>query len=132
MKRTELWILFAVFALIGSAVHASAQTPVVTGDKLTWDQKASDLATAQAAVYKHYDDASATGVVLTPVTCSEQTPVLAGNYTCNTPFPAFTPGTIHGIVLTAGNVAGESLKSTPFTFQFVVVPSAPTNVRRTP
>lgn len=130
MKQTVLGILIAFGILVGGAAQASAQTPIIAGDKLAFDVQTASLAEAQAAVYKHYDDASATGIVLTPVTCSAQVPPLAGNFTCETPFPAFTPGVAHGIALTASNLAGESLRSTVFSFQLVVIPSAPTNLRR--
>lgn len=128
-RQVGLFILFGLLALAGSA---GAQTSIIAGDKLAWDQQAATLAEAQAATYKHYDDASATGIVLTPVTCNALVPPLAGNFTCETPFPAFTPGAAHGIALTAGNLAGESLRSTAFNFLLVVVPNAPTNLRRKP
>lgn len=130
--KSLMTFTYAALIVAGLSSTAHAQTSVIPGDKLAWDQQAADLATAQAATYKLYADGAATGTVLTPVTCADQTPVLAGNFTCSTPFPAFTPTVLHSVKVTAGNAAGESLQSTPFSFRFVVVPSVPTNLRRIP
>jgi hypothetical protein len=103
---------------------ASAQNTGTASSKIGWDQAGvASAAEAQALTYRYYADGSATGIVLTGVTCAGTTAV-----TCQAPFPAFTPGS-HTITLTAGNVAGESAKSSPFAFVFVVIPSAPTNLR---
>ena len=80
--------------------------------------------------FKYYPDAVATtttkpytgGVVLTNVTCAGTATV-----TCTVPFPAFTPGA-HQLSLTATNAAGESDKSAPLSFAFVVVPNPPTGL----
>lgn len=105
--------------------YAHAQGNVVPSDKLAWDQQASSLAEAQSYVYKRYDDGSATGVALTGVTCAGTT----APYVCSVAYPAYTPGS-HSVQVTASNAAGESSKSAPFTFTFVVIPAAPTNVRK--
>lgn len=130
--KSLITFTFAALIIAGLSSTASAQTSVIPGDKLAWDQQAADLATAQAATYKLYADGAATGTVLTPVTCTVQTPPLTGNFTCSTPFPAFTPTVLHSVKASATNEAGESLQSTAFSFKFVVVPSVPTNLRRTP
>lgn len=91
------------------------------------DQPAPDLASAQGYTYKHYDDNSATGVAYTSVTCSGTT----SPFTCVLTIGAYTPGN-HTIQLTASNVAGESAKSAPFTFAFVVTPGSPSNIRIVP
>jgi hypothetical protein len=119
----KLLFTFA-FLLCASFAHAQA-TPA---SKLGWDQAAADLATANAYSYKHYDDLSVTGVALAPATCTGT----ASPFACQAPFPAFTPGATHTIAITASNVAGESLKSTPLSFQFIVIPAAPTNLRIIP
>lgn len=133
MKLNWKHLVIAAFAaLVLTPLSASAQTPVVPSDKLGWDQQDTDLAAASANTYRLYADGVATGTVLTPVTCANQVPVLAGNFTCTTPFPAFTPTVTHSITVSAANAAGESLKSTPFSFKFVVIPSVPSNLRRIP
>lgn len=116
--------LFAcVFVFSASFAFAQA-TP---GKTLGWDQDAPDLATANAYIYRHYDDASAVGVVITPVVCVNQVPVTS-TFTCTVAFPAFTPGA-HTMALTAGNAAGESLKSNVLAFTFVVIPTPPKGLR---
>lgn len=117
--------MLAVAAMVMFVSCASAQT-VTSTSKLMWDQQAPDLATAQAYDYRLYPDGAAT--VPTPVvgvTCSGT----ASPFVCVVPFPAFTPGS-HTEAATAANSAGESLKSTVFAFQFVVIPSPPQNLRK--
>ena len=101
-----------------------AQAQVTSASKLTWDQDAPDLALASSYIYKYSGDALAP-VVLTGVTCTG----VGSPFVCSAPFPAFSPGLLHSITLTAGNVAGDSLPSTPLVFTFVVVPSPPRNLR---
>jgi hypothetical protein len=108
--------------VLGIASVAAAQA--ISTSKFGWGQDAPDLASAQGYTYKHYDDGSATGVVFSNVTCSGT----ASPFQCEALVPAYTPGT-HSLQLTASNLAGESAKSTPFSFTFVVTPSAPTNLR---
>lgn len=115
-------IVALVLLLMPSAIFA--QSTGVPGQKFAWDQAAPDLATAQALTYKHYDDGSATGVAFAGVTCSGT----VSPFQCEVLIPAFTPGT-HTTTLTAGNVAGESAKSAPFSFTFVVTPGVPANIR---
>lgn len=116
-------VLIALLLALGLASPAAAQvaTPANT---VGWDQDAADLATAQAFSYRQYPDGAGTGVVLTGVTCTGTTSPFA----CKVAFPAFTPGA-HALALTATNEAGESLKSTPFAFRFVVIPTPPRNLR---
>ena len=119
MKR----IIFAIIILsLASTVYA--QTPATGTSKIGWDQSATTLAEAQAYTYKYYPDSATTGVTLTSVTCIGTT----SPYQCEVPFPAFTPGS-HALTLTTSNEAGESAKSSVLNFKFVVVASAPTNLK---
>lgn len=116
MKR-----LLIIIGIVLLPILASAQA---TGtSKLAFDQAAANLAEANSLTYKYYPDGAATGVTTT-VTCTGST----SPFVCETPFPAFTPGS-HTIQVTASNAAGESLKSAVFNFTFVVIPSAPVNLR---
>lgn len=115
--------LLALVMVVGLASGAAAQGTATTGNKLAWDQPNATLTEAQGFVYKQYADGATTGVVLTGVTCSGTTTI-----TCQTAFPAYTPGN-HSVTVTASAGSVESLKSTPLAFQFIVVPSAPANVR---
>lgn len=111
-------VLAALFVCLPALAFAQA-TPAST---LAWDQPNATAAEAQAFTYTAYADGSATGTVLSGVTCSGS-PVV-----CTVPFPAFTPGS-HTIELTASNSAGTSPKSAPFPFTFVIVPSTPSGIR---
>ena len=117
-------LLACVFTLSIPALSFAAQA--VPTSHLTWDQAAPDLATAQAYVYAYYPDGAVTSTPLANVVCSGA----ASPFTCTVGFPAFTPGS-HSLQATATNAAGESLKSTPFPFIFVVLPVAPANLRIT-
>lgn len=121
MKRVFLACVFTLFA-------ASAFAQATPGKTLVFDQDAPDLPSANAYTYKHYDDGSLTGLPLTPVACMDRVPAVVGSFTCGVPFPAFTPGA-HTLQVTAANTAGESLKSVPFAFTFIVIPAAPKNFR---
>lgn len=121
-------VIFVLLLCVLSA-PAFAQTPATTANKIAWEQQAPSLADAQAYVYKYYPDGAATGIVLTGVTCTSTTsPTGTIVPQCEVAFPAFTPGS-HTLTLTASSVAGESVKSTPLSFAFVVIPSAPNNLR---
>ena len=98
--------------------------PLVVGDKLGWDQAAPTLVEAQAATYKYYLDSSATGIAFVNVTCSGT----VSPFPCQVVTPIFSPGN-HTIQLTASNAAGESLKSSPFAFSFVVTLNSPSGIR---
>ena len=115
-------ILFVVAILLAFTAKANAQA--TSASKLVWDQAAASLAEAQGFTYKLYADGSTTANVLTSTTCTGT----ASPFVCQNNFPAFTPGT-HSITLSTSNAAGESAKSAPFTFTFVVVPSVPGNLR---
>lgn len=120
--RKLLFMIAACIVLL-FAPSIAAQTTGVAGQKFAWDQAAPDLATAQGYTYKHYDDASTTAVTFTSVTCTGT----VSPFQCEVLIPAFTPGA-HSVTITAGNVAGESAKSSPFNFTFVVVPGSPANI----
>jgi len=113
-----------VVALLVVGAGAAAAQVVPPGSELIWDQpNAATAAIAQAYTFRYYPDAAVVGITLTGVTCAGTAPII-----CRAPFPAFTPGP-HTITLSAANAAGEGPKSAVFMFTFVVVPSAPTNLR---
>jgi hypothetical protein len=90
-----------------------------------FDQVASDITTANSYIYKRYVDGSITGINLNSVTCSGT----ISPFVCLiNDVPNFSQGT-HNLQFTASNVAGESAKSSPFVFDFVAVPSSPSNIR---
>lgn len=121
-------LLFALVILC-LASTAFAQTPVTTANKIGWDQQAPSLAEAQAYTYKYYPDGATTGIALTGVVCTAVTsPTGTVVPQCEVAFPAFTPGS-HTLSITASNEAGESVKSAPLNFAFVVIPSPPANLR---
>ena len=115
IRTALLGLIFCAIATVASAQAAANKT-------LAWDQTNVTATEAQAYTYTYYPDGALVGIVLTGVTCAG-TPVA-----CSVPFPAFTPGS-HTLTLTATNIAGESPKSSPFAFVFVVVPPAPVNIR---
>lgn len=117
MKRVFLTI---ILLLVPSFVFSQA----IPTSRLGWDQDAPTLADAQAYTYKYYADGSTTGVALTSVTCTGST----SPFVCSAAFPAFTPGN-HRITLAASNLAGESAKSNPLDFTFIVTPAVPTGLR---
>lgn len=120
MKRIFLSI---ILLLVASVVYA--QPPATGGNKIGWDQAAPTLAEAQGYTYKYYPDSATAGTALVSVTCAGT----VSPYQCEVAFPAFTPGS-HTLTITASNLAGESVKSTPpLSFVFVVTPSAPSNVK---
>jgi hypothetical protein len=110
-------------ALVLSAVLMQTPPIGVTGLKFAWAQAAPTLQDAGSYTYKYYADGATTGTTITSVSCSGS----ASPFACETPIPAFTPGS-HTIALTASNLAGESEKSALFSFTFVVTPAAPGNI----
>ena len=126
MRLRSISLVFCL-SLISTSVSAQSATGT---SKLAWTQAGPDLTAVQAFVYRHYDDASTTGIALptAAVKCVEQVPAVAGMFECEVGFPAFAPGA-HTLTLTAGNAAGESAKSAPLVFTFFVVPSPPTILR---
>lgn len=119
----------AILVLVCLATPVFAQTPVTTANKIGWDQQAPSLAEAQAYTYKYYPDGVTIGIVLTGVTCTAvNAPTGTVVPQCEVAFPAFTPGS-HTLTLTASNSAGESVKSPTLSFAFVIIPTAPSNLR---
>lgn len=116
-------LLIAPLLMLVLAAPAAAQV-ATPSNTVAFDQDAADLATVQAFTFRHYPDGVIVGVPLTGVTCTGTTSPFA----CKVAFPAFTPGP-HALTLSAANEAGESLKSTPFAFRFVVIPNPPRNLR---
>jgi hypothetical protein len=119
MKRLLLACMFVLtFAGLASAQQAGASS------SLQWDIAGTDLATVNAYIYRHYDDSAVTGVVFTGVSCVGA----ASPFVCTVPFPAFTPGA-HTVAVSAANVAGESPRTAPLAFTFLVIPATPTTLR---
>lgn len=115
MKKLIFVLLFLSFCSI-----ANAQA---TGNsKFIWTQPNETASSANQLTYKYYPDSGSVGTVLTSVTCTGTTTI-----TCTVNFPAFTPGQ-HSIQVSASNAAGESPKSDPFNFTFVIVPAKPINL----
>jgi hypothetical protein len=125
MKRIVLVciLLLAATTLSVQPVHAQ---PVTTANHLAWDQPGPDLLTVQTYGWNLYADAATTGVVLAG-------PVISGTvspFQVVAPFPAFAPGT-HTVSVSAFDLSGESPKSNVISFQFVVIPLSPVNLRIT-
>jgi hypothetical protein len=113
---------FALCVLLFPAVSlAQAATPA---DKIGLDIQATDAATATAYTWRAYVDGSAAATVLTGGVCSGTTAI-----SCQFPIPASFPVGSHTMTVTAGNVAGESKKSSAFTFVLTREPNAPFNIR---
>jgi len=120
MGEMKKILLVLALTALPNVLYAQA-TPT---SKLAWDQAAPTLTDANGYTYKYYPDGAATGVTLASVTCTGS----SSPYACQVNYPAFTPGN-HTLQLTATNAAGESVKSSPFAFAFVVIPAAPANIR---
>lgn len=119
MKR----IVVAAIAFCLLSNTAWAQTPQATPvSKFSWTMASPTLADANGYEYRIYVDGSTTGAILAGVVCTGT----VAPYNCEAPIPAFTPGN-HTATLTAKNVAGESAKSDPLGFVFVVTPAKPGN-----
>jgi hypothetical protein len=118
------YFLAVLISILTFASVASAQPPATGTSKIGWDQAAPSLAEAQGYIYKYYPDSATVGTTLNLVTCIGT----ISPYQCEVAFPAFTPGA-HTLTITAGNIAGESAKSSPLNFAFVVTPSIPTNLK---
>lgn len=116
IKKILLTLAIILLPIVGSA-------QAIPTSKFDFDQIAPTLAEAQAYTPKYYPDGATTGIAST-ITCTGAT----SPYTCSIPVPAFTPGA-HTVQLTVSNAAGESPKSAIFNFTFVVIPSAPANLR---
>jgi len=115
------WMMITAVLLMTGSAAAQNATP---GSTLRFDQPAPNVLEAQGYTYNKYVDGGDVPTPLTSVQCSGA----ISPFLCEAPFPAFTPGS-HTIRITASNVAGESLRSTPFPFTFVVVPAQPLNLR---
>lgn len=128
MKPARWILLIALLFLFAISIALPSRGQSFT--RLAWDQTSPDLISAQNMTYKFYRDGSPTGVVFTGVACTASvstSPV--GTYPCSVTFPTSTAGVQHSINVTAGNAAGESPKSLPYTYTLIMIPIAPLNVR---
>lgn len=126
MKR-ETFGMFIGLMMV--AALASAQS-ANNASKIVFDELAQSPATATSAQYPTYRDGSATAAAaLAGVTCAAAVAPLnpAADTTCQSTFPAFTPGT-HTLAITQLLSGAESTKSNIVTFQFIVA-VVPTNLR---
>lgn len=123
MKRLIIVVALVLFATVANA-QPSPPGNASGNNKIGWDQDAPTLKEAQEYTYKYYADGATTGIVLTSVTCVGT----VSPFQCEVPFPAFTPGA-HTLTLTTGNLAGESPKSLPLSFTFVIIPATPTGLK---
>jgi len=119
MKKFR-FLIAVVLVLIPISLLAQA----VPTSKFAWTQDAPTLADAQAYTYLYFPDGATTGIAFTAVTCTGATSPFA----CEVNIPAFTPGN-HTVTLAARNVAGESAKTSPLSFVFVVTPAVPQQFR---
>jgi hypothetical protein len=122
MKIRTLVVAVVVMlaGLLLLAPVAGAQTPVPSPTPATI-MIAFDHDGVNTDGYRIKIDA-APAVAIAP-TCA----VVASVRTCETPFPAMTPGN-HSFVLIAWNAAGEA-SSPPFLVTLFVAPTAPTTIR---
>lgn len=129
MKR----LVFALVALaVLSAIPAFAQN-VTPKSKFEWTQDTTDLAAANALVYRVYE-IDAVGTVLPPTTGTVIQHTCTGAtspFPCTAPVTAFTPGS-HRVVLTASLDGEASPHSLPATFRMIIAPNAPTALKVTP
>lgn len=115
-------LCFVLLVLLAVPILVEAQA--VPTSKFAWTQDAPTLADAQGYTYLYFPDGATTGIAFTGVTCTGATSPFA----CEVNIPAFTPGN-HTVTLAARNVAGESAKTTPLSFVFVVTPATPQGFR---
>jgi len=114
----KLILLLLLIPIIVNAQNATSSNSFV------FDQGAPDLSAANSYTYKYYIDSSLVGVNFISVACTGA----VSPFVCTVLIPTFSPGN-HNIQLTASNIAGESIKSSPFAFVFVVTPVVPVNIR---
>lgn len=133
MKFRSLTIVALVIALLNPAT-IFAQSTVVPGDRLGWDQSAPDASTAQNYTYNVKLDTGAPNQLTSPVTCVGT--AVPNEFFCTTPFPAATPSVQHELRLEATTVINgttvSSGFSSPLVFQLAFIPGVPGNVRRIP
>lgn len=120
MKKILLTLIFT----LGFASLASAQV-ATQNNKLGWTQVGQTAVVANGFTYNYYIDASTTATLATGVLCVTGTPI--ANSDCSANFPALTLG-MHTIQMTQASGVAESLKSTSFSFTFVVL-ITPTGIK---
>ena len=133
MLRFSTRLLLPAAALclmvVGVASEAQAQPAAGSASRLAWDQPASDVGEAIGFVYEaSYDGGEPERV--NGVNCGNaQSP-----FTCAGEIKPLTPAT-HTVRIRAvtviNTVRAEGPWSEVFTFRFVAVPAAPTNLRIT-
>jgi|SRR3990172_772177 len=118
-------LMFRILLVLSIFLSSSLLLAQATGtSRLVLDQAGPSLVDVNAYIYKYYPDSATVGITLTGVVCSGS----SSPFVCVVNFPAFTPGS-HTLTLSASNVAGEGPKSSSISFTFVVLPSAPINLR---
>lgn len=127
-KEVAIFTFVLIAAELVLIAGTYAQIPSAsTRTKIAWDEGADTLVQANSQIYRVYTDGQTTPIVLAGVLCVA--PGAAGQpFVCTASFPALVPGA-HTLTVTAGTDTAESLPSTPFSFQYVVIPAQPKNVR---
>lgn len=121
-------LLGCLFGVLLIASSAAAQTTSASArTRLGWDQEADSLVQANSLIYRAYTVGQPQAKVLSGVLCVA--PGTVGQpFVCTANFPALVPGP-YTLTLTAGLDTAESLPSTPISFQYIVIPATPKNVR---
>jgi hypothetical protein len=128
--RKTLVIGGIVATVLLTAAASNAQTPVIPGDRLGWDQPAASVAEANAFRYIISLDGQ-TPLLPTEAVCTGT----VSPFLCTVPFPAVIPGVQRSVTVTArkvidGSTFLDSAVSAPLVFRLEVVPGTPVNLRR--
>lgn len=124
--------VFFVFVGLLVASVAGAQTPqAAPGNGLQWDQGAGSLAQANGYLYRLTDGPAAPQPII--VTCTGAT----APFVCTTELNTTQAPGLHTVTVTAATtlVDGTVLESAPsagFTYEWVIRPNSPTNIRLRP
>jgi len=129
--RTLLAMLALSLPLVLLASSAEAQT-ATPNSRLGWTQEAPSLAAAQGYEYEASFDGGGAGVLSNVVCAAGGAPT---EFSCAADFPPLTPAS-HTVTLRAVLVTGTTRTPGPmsaaFTFTFVALPAAPSNLRIVP
>jgi hypothetical protein len=116
---TRSLLTLSVMLAGGGVMTLSAQTPTVPSDNVEWRQSGVGADLAQYSWTLSID-----GGAKQAITSPACTLAADGDYVCQTPVPAMTPG-VHAITMTAirtiGGTATESAASPPLSVTFFVV-----------